>query len=261
MPGNEDLWRNLVSGEGSPIKHDRGRYRRFPGRPRCKTCLVPLGGAASPLIRMITHRAPSRKNPNYCDLCEQFVRTHPGGAEVELSLLFADVRGSTTLAERMSAREFTHLMNRFYGSANKVLIDSDAIVDKLVGDEVIGLYLPFLGSAHARLAIEASYKLLEATGHGRESGPWLPVGAGVHAGHAYVGAVGTQDTVADFTAMGDAVNVCARLASVAERGEVLISEAAHSLSGLDLTNLAPRRLDLKGRSAPVEVRVFRAGRT
>jgi class 3 adenylate cyclase len=60
--------------------------------------------------------------------------------------------------------------------------------------------------------------------------------------------------------MGDAVNVCARLASVAERGEVLISEAAHNLSGLDLTNLAQRRLDLKGRSAPVEVRVFRAGR-
>jgi adenylate cyclase len=254
---NEELWRGLLTGEGSPIKHDRARYRRLPGRPRCKTCLVPLGGRAAPLIRLITHRAASRKNPNYCNLCEDFVRTHPGGAEVELSLLFADVRGSTTLAEGMGARDFTQLMNRFYGSANRVLIDSDAIIDKLVGDEVIGLYLPFVGPTHARLAVEAARKLLQATGHEDVSGPWLPVGAGVHTGPAYVGAVGTQDTVADFTAMGDAVNITARLASLAGPGEVLITEAAHHASGLSLDDLAIRDLELKGRKEATRVRVLR----
>jgi adenylate cyclase len=211
------------------------------------------------VVRLITRRAASRKNPNYCNLCEEFVRTHPGGAEVELSLLFADVRGSTTLAEGMSPSDFTRLMNRFYGAANKVLIDSDALVDKLVGDEVIGLYLPFLGPAHAGMAIGAARKLLEATGHEDASGPWLPAGAGVHAGLAYVGAVGTQDTVADFTAMGDAVNVSARLASLAQPGEILISEAAHEASGLDLTNLALRRLELKGRKTLIDVRESRVG--
>jgi adenylate cyclase len=110
------------------------------------------------------------------------------------------------------------------------------------------------------MAINAARKLLEATGHEDDSEPWLPVGAGVHTGLAYVGAVGTQDTVVDFTALGDAVNVAARLASLANSGEVLISEEAHNVSGLDLTGLPKRRLELKGRRAPIDVRVDLLGR-
>jgi hypothetical protein len=147
---NDELWRGLLTGEGSPLKHDRARYKRYPGRPRCKTCLVPLAGPFAPMVRLMTKRGPSRKNPNYCSLCEEFVRTHPGGAEIKISLLFADVRGSTTLAENMSAAAFTSLMNRFFASSNRILIDSDALVDKLVGDEVIGLYIPAITKDHSR---------------------------------------------------------------------------------------------------------------
>jgi adenylate cyclase len=254
---NDELWRAVLTGEGSPLKHDRGRYRRYPGKPRCKTCLVPLGGSFHPVVRVITKRKPSLKNPNYCDLCETFVRTHPGGAEIKLSLLFADVRGSTSLAERMRPAEFTRLMNRFFDTSNRILIDSDAMVDKLVGDEVIGLYLPVLGPEHARRSIESARNLLLATGHGDPDGPWLPVGAGVHTGVAYVGSVGSADTVADFSAMGDSVNVTARLASLAGQGEVLVSEASHLASGLDLGGLEIRELELKGRTAPLTVRVLR----
>lgn len=253
---HEELWRAVLTGEGSPLKHDRDRYKRLPGAPRCKTCLIPLGGISAPFVRLFTKRRPSRKNPNYCNLCEEFVRTHPGGAEIELSLLFADVRGSTSLGEAMRPGEFTQLMNRFFDSSNRILIDSHAMVDKLVGDEVIGLYLPVLGPDHARRAVEAARKLLEATGHGNPEGPWLPVGAGVHTGIAYVGAVGSKETVSDFTAMGDAVNVTARLASLAGKGEVLVSEAACLESGLDLGNLEMRQLELKGRRAPLTVRIL-----
>jgi adenylate cyclase len=84
------------------------------------------------------------------------------------------------------------------------------------------------------------------------------VGAGVHTGVAYVGAVGSDSTVADFTALGEAVNVTARLASLAGAGEALISEAAHTASGSDLGDLDHRELSLKGRDAPVAVRVLRA---
>src|SRR4030095_14926425 len=70
-----------------------------PGAPRCKTCLVPLGGAAAPVVRLVLKRRPSAKNPNYCDVCETFVWTHPGGAEVEISLLYAALRASTAIAE------------------------------------------------------------------------------------------------------------------------------------------------------------------
>jgi adenylate cyclase len=239
------------------MRVQRRRHRRIPGDPRCKTCLVPLGGPAAPFVRVVLKRGPSRKNPNYCDQCETFVRTHPGGAEVELSLMFADVRGSTALAEQMRPSEFSRLMNRFYGVANRAVIDSDGLVDKLVGDEIVALYLPAIGPEHPRRAIDAARELLEATGHGSAEGPWVRVGAGVHSGTAYVGAVGSDETVADFTALGDAVNVTARLASVAQPGEVLISEVAYAAAQVDLGALERRELELKGRSAPLTVRVLR----
>jgi adenylate cyclase len=184
------------------------------------------------------------------------VRRYPGGVEIELSLLFADVRGSTRLAEQRSPAEFRELLNRFYDAANRILIDSDGLVDKLVGDEVIGLYLPAIGADHPRKAALAARDLLLATGHGDPDGPWVPVGAGVHTGTAYVGAVGSEATVTDFTALGDAVNVSARLASVAAAGEVLISEPAYGPARDDLGDLDVRKLDVKGRDAPIDVRVL-----
>ena len=256
---NDELWRTLLTGEEEHFIRNRRRHRRIPGAPRCKNCLVPLGGPAARVLRLLWGIEPSGKNPNFCNICERFVREHPGGAEIELTLVFADVRGSTTIAEGMGAAEFSRLMNRFYGTANKVLIDSDALVDKLVGDEVIGLYVPAAGPEHPRRAILAARDLLLATGHADAPGPWLPAGAGVHTGTAYVGTVGSADTVADFTALGDAVNVTARLSAAAGSGEVLISEEAYAASGLDLGDLERRDLELKGKSAPVGVRVLAVG--
>jgi adenylate cyclase len=108
------------------------------------------------------------------------------------------------------------------------------------------------GPDHTRKAVEAAGELLRATAD------LVPVGAGVHTGVAYVGAVGSDSTVADFTALGDAVNVTARLASVAGAGEALISEAAYTASGSDLGDLERRELSVRGRDAPLAVRVLRA---
>ena len=94
-----------------------------------------------------------------------FANRYPGGTELELSMLFVDVRGSTRMAERMTPAGFSELMNRFYRTATEVLIGTDAVIDKLVGDEVIGLYLPiFTGPNHARPAVLAARELLRATG-------------------------------------------------------------------------------------------------
>jgi adenylate cyclase len=84
----------------------------------------------------------------------------------------------------------------------------------------------------------------------------VPVGVGVHTGTAYVGAVGSQATVTDFTAIGDAANVTARLASVAPAGEVLISASSYAAARDELGELEVRQLDVKGRDAPVDVRVL-----
>jgi adenylate cyclase len=187
-----------------------------------------------------------------------FAKRYPGGAELEISMLFVDVRGSTGMAEGMSPASFGQLMNRFYKAATDVLIRTDAVIDKLVGDEVIGLYLPlFTGPNHARPAVLAAKELLVATGHAEAEGPWLPIGIGVHTGLAFVGTVGgAEGTVTDITALGDNVNVTARLASVAAPGEALISEAAYAAGGVDFGELVSRQLELKGKSAPIAARVL-----
>lgn len=171
-----------------------------------------------------------------------------------------DVRGSTTLAESMRPTDFSQLMNRFYAVATDVMVKTDALIDKLVGDEVIGLYLPgWAGPNHARLAVKAARDLLHATGHGTPHGPWLPVGVGVHTGIAFVGTVsGTEGTVTDLTALGDTVNIAARLASTAGPGEALISHATYAAAGVDLGDLEQRQLELKGKSQPIGVHVLRA---
>ena len=174
-------------------------------------------------------------------------------------MLFVDVRGSTTMAEQMSAAEFSRQMRRFYDVATEVLVDTDAMVDKFVGDEVIALYFPaFAGSEPAASAVEAAERLLRVTGHADPEGAWVPVGVGVHTGVAYFGTVsGVDGTLSEYTALGDNVNITARLASAAGPGEALISDSAYAAANVDLGPLEQRQLELKGKSEPVGVRVLR----
>jgi adenylate cyclase len=184
---------------------------------------------------------------------------HPGGAEVKVSLLFADVRGSTAIAERTPAQEFSKLMARFYVTAAKAIDARDGIVDKFVGDEVVALFIPgFAGDDHAADAIAAAAALLVETGND-DGAPWIPVGAGVHTGVAYVGVVGEADTH-DFTALGDPVNTASRLASEAGPGEIVVSAAAAEAAQLDTTGLEARTLTLRGRDETVDAWVTRASR-
>jgi adenylate cyclase len=254
-PTPEEDWYQMLT-EGEPIPHRLYHlHGLLPSDPRCKMCGSPFKGWGG-FIMHLMGRDQSRYNPRFCEKCKVF--EHPGGAEVPLTMLFADVRGSTQLAEQMSARDFSRLMNRFYTVASRVLIQTDAMVDRLLGDEAIGLYLPgFAGREHPRRAIEAGQDLLKLTGHQDPKGPWIPVGVGVHTGRAYVGVVGGVESTADFTALGDNVNITARLASEASPGEILISEASYAAAELNREDLERRQMELKGKSEPIGVRVMR----
>jgi adenylate cyclase len=191
-------------------------------------------------------------------VCTRSLHKHPGGAEIELTLLFADVRGSTALAENLPAAEFSQLMARFYGAAAKAVDARDGIIDKFVGDEAVALFIPgFAGDDHAADAIAAARELLHETGHDGDE-PWIPVGAGVHTGVAYVGVVGEGDA-RDFTALGDPVNTAARLASEAGSGEILVSSAAAAAGGLGTDRLERRTLSLRGRDETVDAWVAGGG--
>ncbi len=255
----ETTWRNLlIQGESNEEKRLRRIFRMFPAKTKCKWCDLPFDHPASSLIHLVFRKRPSAFNPRFCNVCDDFAVKFQGGAEVELSMVFADIRGSTTLAEGMSATEFKKLIDRFYQVSTKIFIQTNAMIDKLVGDEVTAFYLPGLaGKDYAHLAIEAAQELLIKTGHEDPYGPWAPIGIGVHTGVAFVGAVGTSDGMVDITALGDAVNIAARLASQAKAGEILLSEQTIQAANIDSSNMEKRSLELKGKSSTFDVKVMR----
>jgi adenylate cyclase len=254
----EQLWRNyLTTGEFPKERRQRRLFRLLPGSPRCKNCYAPFEGSGSIIVQLLYGKRPSNLNPQLCNVCEVFAKKYQGGAEIELSLLFADVRGSTTMAENMAPKEFHELINKFYRTATHVLVHSDALIDKIIGDQVAGMYVPgFAGPDHAQQAISAAQEIMRATKHGNSNGPWIPLGAGVHTGTAFVGSVGSNQGTTDITVLGDAANIAARLSSLAEVGQILISEPAYVSSQMTRSKLEKRSLDLKGKSESVSVYVL-----
>jgi adenylate cyclase len=200
--------------------------------------------------------APSRKNPRLCSQC--FEKAPMGGVEMDVGILFADVRGFTSLAERQAPDAVASLLNRFYATAVEILCDH-AIIDKLVGDQVMALYLPgvFPGEPAQNMVADAE-ALLAASGY-RENRPWVQLGIGLDFGSAFVGNVGSGD-VKDFTAIGDVVNTAARLQAAAGGGEIVISSRVHDRMGAGVAGAEARELALKGKSVPEIAWVRRVGR-
>jgi adenylate cyclase len=198
---------------------------------------------------------PSRKNPRLCSVC--FEKAPMGGLEMHVGILFVDVRGFTSLAERQAPDEVATLLNRFYATAVDVLCEH-AIIDKLVGDQVMALYLPrvFPGEPARHMAADAQ-ALLTAAGYSEER-PWVELGIGLDFGTAFVGNVGSGE-VKDFTAIGDVVNTAARLQAAAASGEIMMSSRVHALAGEHAAGAEPRELALKGKSKPEIAMVSRVG--
>jgi adenylate cyclase len=257
-PEAEEIWRGILLGTDKRYRDSYTFLSRLPGAPRCRMCAAPFKGPGAVIARRMGRR-PWAKNPHYCSGCFTLLVDQRGGAEIDCSLLFADVRGSTTLAENMTATEFRRLLDRFYETAAHVLFEHEAILDKFVGDEVVAIFVPALtGELHAARAVAAAQSLLRATGQGDPGGAWLPIGIGVHTGVAYVGAVGEAPSTV-ITALGDTVNVAARLASAAGPGELLLSLDAARAAQLEDEPGERRDLELKGKSERVPVLVLGGG--
>jgi adenylate cyclase len=248
----------LTTGDFEEERRKRKFFRRLPGSQRCKACYAPFQGVGSKIVRVLYGKRPSNMNPHLCNTCENFAHTYQGGVEIELSLLFADVRGSSKLAETMSPVEFSKLINRFYSTATQVMADSDALIDKIIGDQVSGMYVPgFAGDQHARRAIEAAQEILQVTSHGSSDGPWIPLGVGVHTGKAFVGSLVSASGISDITVLGDTANTAARLSTRAGIGEILISESAFQHSGYSHSEeMEQRTLELKGKNNKIMVNVL-----
>jgi adenylate cyclase len=230
----EEMWERMLTGNVPRLHSMRRMWGALPSPPRCKLCNAPFRGPGSVVMRVIGY-GPSPLNRRLCNWCIRAISKKPGGAEVEISLLFADVRGSTAIAERLPPEEYSRLIARFYGTAAEVIDEWDGIVDKFVGDEAVALFIPsFSENDPAANAMAAARELLEQAD--------VPLGVGVHAGKCFVGTVGE----------GDPVNATARLTSLAGAGEVLISAEAAEAGGLETAGLEQRTLELRGREQTID---------
>ena len=246
-PLTPEDWAVFFEMASDPVERGLSRFlRALPSSPRCGICGAPFGGVGGRLIRPLGYRQ-SRKSPNLCATCVE--AAPPGGMTMEAGVLFADIRGFTSLSERSDPAAVSALLRRYYAAAEDVLFP-EAVIDKLIGDEVMALYLPIYGRFEeaAPLMLDHARRLLAAVGYGGAEGPFAEVGVGLDYGEAFVGNVG-GDTYTDFTAIGDVVNVAARLQGAAAGGEIVAS--ARLAERLDAAPGEPIKLELKGKAEPV----------
>jgi len=229
-------------------------FRILPHDPRCKLCNAPFHGIGGMVVSALYGRKQSSLNPRFCNVCEGFAKKFPGGAEVEMSMLFVDVRGSTALSEQMTPLEFQKLINRFFVGTTRAIAEEDGLVEKLAGDAVAAFWgAGFAGKDYVAKTIHAAQKIQKVMSQQK-----IPVGAGVHAGVAYFAATGSAEGLVNISAIGDEVNTAARLASKAAAGEIIVSEVALAQAHINGSELELRKLELKGISGQVSVRVMHA---
>jgi class 3 adenylate cyclase len=179
-----------------------------------------------------------------------------GGSLVEVTALFADLRGFTTFSEGVEPAEIVTMLNRYHGVAVPCILANGGTIVQFVGDALLALFnAPARQSDHALRAIRAALAMQEAVGRIAEREPdWPRFRVGANTGPALVGNIGSEE-LRGFNAMGDAVNVAARLQGLAEPGQVVIGESTLRAAGLGVQARPLGDLTVKGRRNPVRAYV------
>jgi PAS domain S-box-containing protein len=172
-----------------------------------------------------------------------------GGQTQTVSVVHADVRGYTAIAEQLPPDRVVSLLLRYHGAAAKAIRGTGGMIDRFAGDAILALWnAPVPQPDHVRLAFRGALAMRDAA---LEVGNELGYGIGVHTGEAMVGNLGSEQ-YQNFTAIGDTVNVAARLQGQAKAGEVICSAAALAAAGEGVRTTPLGALELRGRRTPVE---------
>jgi adenylate cyclase len=246
-------WAGILIGDhplGLPYRAGRRVFGLLPSPWRCKFCNAPFRGPYAGAVKRIGY-APSRKNPQVCARCIE--RAPEGGAIAPLAILFADVRGYTSLCEQLAAAEVHEFLQRFYQTASAALLAHEGLLGQIAGDEVMALFVPGIAGGHyRRKAVEAARSLARAARYTESAAGGLEVGIGVASGEEFVGNVGGGG-YKDFTAVGDVTNTAARLTSVAGDGEIIVDRPTYDAVARAYPDAEPQRLMLKGKRALIDV--------
>ncbi|MEU7900564.1 adenylate/guanylate cyclase domain-containing protein [Nonomuraea sp. NPDC049152] len=180
-----------------------------------------------------------------------------GGELRELTALFADLKGFTTFSERVTPGEIVEMLNRYHTAAVPCILDNGGTIVQFVGDALLALFnAPAAQEDHALAACRAALAMQEAALEVAADG-WPTFRVGINTGMALVGNIGSPE-LRGFNAMGDAVNVAARLESMAEPGTVVIGATTLAQLGDGVTAAPLGALRLKGKAQEVEAYVLTA---
>ncbi len=135
----QEYWKAVLDGTHAGLREGRAILVRLPSPPRCNLCAAPFGGIGGMLMGLLG-RTPSSLNPRFCTSCLK--KTPVGGAEIDLAILCADVRSSTTLAEGSSPSEFAGVMEGFYAAAAEMIAGHGGLIRGFVGDSVVAVFTP-----------------------------------------------------------------------------------------------------------------------
>jgi adenylate cyclase len=244
-------WQAILRGESAlafPQRAGRRLFALMPSPWRCKFCNAPFRGPYAGTMKRIGY-TPSRKNPHVCARCIE--RAPEGGAVVPVTILFADVRGYTSLCERMKPTEVTEFVNRLYETASSALLAHEGLLGQVAGDEVEGLFVPGLaGPQYRRKAVEAARSLVRAVRYTDSPAGTLEVGIGIASGEEFVGNV-AGGGYKDFAAVGDVTNTAARLTSAASNSEIVVDAETYGAVARAYPDARLERLALKGKQEPV----------
>ena len=215
---------------------------------QCRVCGTLLSGVMSLVFRSVGIRRSSR-NPNICTRCSTHIEE---GRLREITVLFADLSSFTELTQDLGAEKTHEVVDAFLRMATDVLVKHGAFIDKYIGDAVMALFnVPILHDDHARHAILAAGELGSALKNlGDRFGLSLEASVGIATGYARVGRLGSEDNK-DYTAIGDVVNLAARLQGKAGAGEILIGEESYVKHSAAFPEARPELLVLKGFREPV----------
>lgn len=254
---HSEHWARLLGGDDSHLSVLQRTLSKLPSPPRCKLCMAPFTGPYAPFLRVLGFKRWAL-NQQMCRVCVRDLERHSGGAEVPVSLVYVDVRGSTEIAERMSASEFSDGLRRYLSLVGAAVDQEHGVIDHMAGDGVMAMWIPgFVGRQHPKRAVKAAIQIARSIEAAVDAGEGFPAGVGVHTGEAYVGVVGDTGS-RDFTVVGDTANTTARLSAAAEPGEVVLSGSAVAATDADTSTLERRSLVLKGKAEPFEAWVWKA---
>ena len=222
---------------------------------------IPIRGPLAIPFRLVGI-SQSKMNPNICTICERAFRRVKKRRHItgDATILFADIRGYTALSERLSPGTLADVVQGFQDACARGIWERDGIVNRQMGDGLMAIFnFPIRNASHAEAAIAAAYGIQEGCRQALSAlagtldidrAEGIGVGVGIHTGEVEIGEFSSDRS--DFTAIGGAVNLAARLESAAAPGEVLASRATLAAAPAFAAGATPRHLTLKGFATPVE---------